>query len=78
MASEMERGRVETPADLDVVLVCPRCGAVEAVGAKLRTRLVIDQGDGGTTLSLRARSLKLAHACEQITMESLARDQGDT
>lgn len=72
-----ERMRVETPADLDVVLVCPRCAAVESVGAKLRTRLVIDQGEGGTTLALRARSLKLTHSCAQTTLESLARDRGD-
>ena len=69
--------RVETPAEIDVTLVCPQCGAVESVGAKLRTRLVIDQGEGFAR-SLRARSLKLKHACGQTTLELLARDQGDT
>lgn len=69
--------RIETPAEVDVVLVCPRCGAIESVGAKLATRLVIDQG-AGSSLSLRARSLKLSHSCEQTTLELLARDRGDT
>jgi hypothetical protein len=75
--TEPERVRIETPAEVDVVLVCPRCGAIEAVGAKLATRLVIDQGDS-SKLSVRARALPLAHSCDQTTLELLARDQGDT
>jgi hypothetical protein len=58
---------VETPAEIDVVLVCPRCHAVVSVGAKLTTRLVLEQG-APSKLSLRARALPLAHACEQATL----------
>lgn len=59
-----------------MVLKCPQCGAVESVGAKLTTRLVLEQG-APSKLSLRARALPLAHACGQATLALLARDQGD-
>jgi hypothetical protein len=72
-----DRIRIETPAEVDVVLVCPACGAVESVGAKLATRLVITRGEA-SRLSLRVRSLRLEHACGQATLSSLARDEGDT
>lgn len=69
--------RIETPAEVDVVLVCPSCSAVESVGVKLTTRLVVERG-AASKLSLRARSLRLEHVCGQATLELLARDQGDT
>ena len=72
-----ERPRLETPAELDVVLTCPMCGVVESVGAKLSTRLVVERG-AASKLSLRARALPLEHVCGQATLELLARDQGDT
>lgn len=72
-----ERVTIETPAEVDVILRCPRCDAVESVGAKLHTRLVIEQGSG-SKLSLRSRSLGLAHTCEQASLGLLARDEGDT
>lgn len=68
--------RIETPAEIDVVMQCPNCGAIEAVGAKITTRLVMEKG-AGSKLSVRARSLPLAHACDQTTLADLARDQGD-
>ena len=68
---------VETPAEVDVVLVCPQCGAVESVGVKLTTRLVMERG-AGSKLSLRVRALPLSHACGQATLALLARDDGDT
>lgn len=71
-----ERRRIETPAEVDVELVCPSCGAVESVGAKLATRLVITRGEA-SRLSLRVRSLRLEHDCGQTTLSSLARDEGD-
>jgi len=77
MSEHEDRRRVETPAELDITLVCPRCGAVESVGARLSTRLVIDQG-AGSKLSLRSRALPLAHSCDQTTLALLARDEGDT
>jgi len=70
------RQRLETPAELDVILVCPSCGAIESVGAKLVTRLVIERG-AASKLSLRVRALPLSHSCEQTTLASLARDEGD-
>jgi hypothetical protein len=76
-ALEQEPRRVETPAEIDVVLVCPTCGVVESVGVKLTTRLVVERGTS-SKLSLRARSLGLEHTCGQATLELLARDQGDT
>ena len=72
-----ERRQLETPAELDVVLRCPACGVVEGVGVKLTTRLIVEAG-AASKLSLRTRSLPLAHACGQATLELLARDQGDT
>lgn len=72
-----ERIRIETPAEVDVVLVCPHCGVVESVGAKLATRLVVERGQA-SKLSLRVRSLRLEHVCGQATLELLARDAGDT
>ena len=71
-----DRIRVETPAEVDVTLVCPQCGAVESVGVKLSTRLVVEKG-AASKLSLRARSLGLEHVCGQATLELLARDVGD-
>lgn len=65
-----------TPAELDIALVCPQCGAIEYVGAKLTTRLVVERGEA-SKLSLRSRALPLAHACGQTTLASLARDEGD-
>jgi hypothetical protein len=59
---------IETPAEVSIVLACPRCGVRESVGAKLRTRLVIEQG-GSSKLSLRARSLGLEHVCDQRTLD---------
>jgi len=73
----IERDRIEAPAELDVVLVCPACGAVDGVTAKLTTRLVLERG-APSKLSLRVRALPLAHSCGQTTLASLARDQGDT
>jgi hypothetical protein len=67
---------IETPGEVDVVLVCPQCGAVESVGAKLTTRLVMERGVG-SKLSLRVRALPLVHTCGQATLELLARDRGD-
>lgn len=72
-----ESRRVETPAEIDVVLVCPTCSVVESVGVKLTTRLVVEKG-AASKLSLRARSLGLEHVCGQATLELLARDAGDT
>lgn len=69
--------RIETPAVLEVILECPTCGATESVGAKLATRLVVTRGEA-SRLSLRVRSDRLEHRCEQITLSSLARDEGDT
>jgi hypothetical protein len=69
--------RLETPAEIDVVLVCPQCGVAESVGTKLTTRLVVEKG-AASRLSLRARSMRLEHVCGQATLELLARDQGDT
>lgn len=76
MTAEAERIRIETPAEVDVVLECPSCGAIESVGAKLATRLVITRGES-SRLSLRVRSLRLEHSCDQTTLSSLARDEGD-
>jgi hypothetical protein len=59
-----ERARILTPAEVDIILRCPRCDAIESVSAKLATRLVIDQGSGAK-LSLRARALPLSHSCVQ-------------
>jgi hypothetical protein len=59
-----ERPRIETPSECDVVLVCPSCGAIESVGVKLATRLVLEAG-ASSKLSLRVRSLGLEHVCEQ-------------
>ena len=75
--TDSEPRRVETPAEIDVVLVCPTCGVVETTGVKLTTRLVVEKG-AASRLSLRARSLRLEHTCGQATLELLARDQGDT
>lgn len=75
-APEPRRVRIETPAEVDVVLECPRCGTLEDVGAKLRTRLVVEHGEP-SKLSLRTRSLPLAHTCDQGTLGLLARDEGD-
>jgi hypothetical protein len=61
--------RIETPAEVDVILSCPQCGHIEAVGAKLRTRLVLEQGSA-SKLSLRARALPLEHACGQLALEA--------
>ena len=72
-----DRIRLETPSEVDVVLECPNCGAVESVGAKLATRLVITRGEA-SRLSLRVRSLRLDHSCAQLTLSTLARDEGDT
>jgi hypothetical protein len=72
-----DRDELATPAEIDVVLVCPQCGAVESVGAKLTTRLVMERG-AGSRLSLRVRALPLVHSCGQTTLASLARDEGDT
>jgi hypothetical protein len=71
-----ERIRLETPAEVDVELVCPACGAVESIGAKLATRLVICRGEA-SRLSLRVRALRIDHSCAQATLSSLAREDGD-
>jgi hypothetical protein len=68
--------RIDTPAEVDVTLTCPNCGAVESVGAKLTTRLVMERG-AASRLSLRARALRLEHVCGQTTLALLARDEGD-
>lgn len=62
-----ERARLATPAEVDVVLECPVCGVVETAGAKLTTRLVLEAG-AASRLSLRVRSLRLEHACDQQTL----------
>ena len=71
-----ERERLETPAELDVVLECPHCGAIEAVPARLVTRLVVARGEV-SKLSLRVRARPLPHTCAQLTLSILARDEAD-
>lgn len=67
MVAELERERVQTPAEIDVTLECPSCGVVESVGAKLTTRLIVERG-AASRLSLRVRSLRLDHVCGQLAL----------
>lgn len=62
---------IRAPASARVVLTCPDCGADAALAAKLFARRTKDS-DGTITLTLRVRAAKLAHSCDQLTLDGAA------
>lgn len=66
--------RFHAPARAAVTLHCPNCGEDVALEATFGTRLVRDS-DGSTTLALRTRAPKIAHSCDQLSLELEGRDR---
>lgn len=59
---------VTTPASIPVALVCPACGQVEIVAARIQTRQIRDQEGNGNALALRTKAAKVAHTCGQMAL----------
>lgn len=62
---------LRAPCKARVVLTCPDCQADVAVDASLFARRTRDS-DGTTTLALRTRAAKVAHSCDQLTLDAAA------
>ncbi len=59
------------PTRARVILPCPDCGADTAVAASFFARRTKDS-DGTIALTLRTRAPKIAHSCDQMTLDAAA------
>lgn len=59
---------IQSPADASVTLTCPICSVAVQLVARLFTRVTRDS-DGTSALTLRTRAPKVAHTCDQLTLE---------
>lgn len=62
---------IRAPARARIVLTCPDCGADATIAASMFARRVKDS-DGTITLALRVKAAKLAHGCDQLTLDAAA------
>jgi hypothetical protein len=61
--------RFQAPNVATVTLICPTCGEYVQLEARFGARLTRDS-DGATNLALRTRAPKVAHSCDQLTLEA--------
>lgn len=62
---------LHVPVRIRAILTCPDCGLEVAVAASMFARRTKDS-DGTTSIALRTKAPKVAHSCDQLTLDAAA------